>query len=138
EGGGAAAGGVFEALCESADAAGDAERAMATAERLVALDPTRENRQRVALRICARYRGREAALDQARLLTNLLRSELAVSPEPATRALVDAIRRGEVDPAPVRQTLPAPAADDADDALPAAPAVAPLGHARPPPLPAAP
>src|SRR5215472_1340273 len=44
---------TFEALCASADADRDGERALAAAERLVALDPTREDRQRTALTIFA-------------------------------------------------------------------------------------
>ena len=46
-----AAAGVFEALCRNADANGDGERAIAAAERLVALEPTREDRQRTALKL---------------------------------------------------------------------------------------
>jgi DNA-binding SARP family transcriptional activator/TolB-like protein len=94
-----AAAGVFEALCRSADANGDGERAIAAAERLVALEPTREDRQRTALMLFARYKGREAALSRARQFTDLLRSELGVSPEAATRALIDAIKRGDFEPA---------------------------------------
>jgi adenylate cyclase len=78
---------VFEALCRNADANGDGDRAIAAAERLVALEPTREDRQRTALMLFARYKGREAALSRAKLLTDLLRSDLGVSPEAATRAL---------------------------------------------------
>jgi DNA-binding SARP family transcriptional activator/TolB-like protein len=103
----AAAAGVFEALCRNADAIGDGDRAIAVAERLVALEPTREDRQRTALKLFARHRGREAALGRAKLLTDLLRSELGVSPEAATRALVDAIKRGDFEPAhaPHRERL---------------------------------
>src|SRR5215470_12386312 len=90
---------VFEALCRSADANGDGERAIAAAERLVALEPTREDRQRTALMLFARYKGREAALSRARQFTDLLRSELGVSPQAATRALIDAIKRGDFEPA---------------------------------------
>jgi DNA-binding SARP family transcriptional activator/TolB-like protein len=90
---------VFEALCRSADANGDGDRAIAAAERLVALEPTREDRQRTALMLFARYKGREAALSGARQFTDLLRSELGVSPEAATRALIDAIKRGDFEPA---------------------------------------
>jgi DNA-binding SARP family transcriptional activator/TolB-like protein/Tfp pilus assembly protein PilF len=94
---------VFEALCRRADANGDGERAIAAAERLVALEPTREDRQRTALKLFARHKGREAALIRAKLLTDLLRSELGVAPEGATRALIDAIKRGEFDPAHARE-----------------------------------
>jgi len=90
---------VFEALCRNADANGDGERAIAAAERLVALEPTREDRQRTALKLFARHKGRETALSRAKLLTDLLRSDLGVSPEAGTRALIDAIKRGDFEPA---------------------------------------
>jgi hypothetical protein len=94
-----AAAAVFEALCRNADANGDGERAIAAAERLVALEPTREDRQRTALMLFARHEGREAALSRARQFTDLLRSDLGASPEAATRALMDAIKRGDFEPA---------------------------------------
>jgi DNA-binding SARP family transcriptional activator len=93
---------MLEALCAIADAAADGERAVAAAEKLVALDPMREDRQRIALKTIARHRGREAALDRARKLTSLLRSELAVAPDTATRALIEAIKSGEMFTAPQR------------------------------------
>ena len=90
---------VFEALCRSADANGDGDRTIAAAERLVALEPTREDRQRTALMLFARHEGREAALSRAKRLTDLLRSDLGVSPQAATRALIDAIKRGDFESA---------------------------------------
>jgi DNA-binding SARP family transcriptional activator/TolB-like protein len=95
---------VFEVLCRRADANGDGERAIAAAERLVALDPTREDRQRTALKLFARYKGREAAVSRAKLLTDMLRSELGVAPEGTTRALIDAIKRGDFEPARPRDS----------------------------------
>jgi DNA-binding SARP family transcriptional activator/TolB-like protein/Tfp pilus assembly protein PilF len=88
---------VFEAQCAAADAGCDGERALAAVERLVGLDPTREDRQRTALKMIARHRGRDAALDWAKQVTALLRTELAVAPDAATRALIDVIRRGEIE-----------------------------------------
>lgn len=93
---GDAAARVFDRLCAAADAAGDGEAAIAAAERLVALDPSREDRQRTALAVLARYRGPDTALDHARQLAALLRSELDVAPDMKTRALVTAIRNGEI------------------------------------------
>jgi DNA-binding SARP family transcriptional activator/TolB-like protein len=106
----AAAGDVFAALWRNADAKGDGEAAIAAAERLIALEPTREDRQRIALTLLARHKGRDAALSRAKILTDLLRSELGVAPEPATRALIDAIKRGDFEPAHVknREQSPAP------------------------------
>jgi DNA-binding SARP family transcriptional activator/TolB-like protein/Tfp pilus assembly protein PilF len=134
---------VFETLCINADASHDGERAIDAAERLVALDPTREDRQRTALKICARYRGRDAALERARQLTSLLRDELAVSPDAATRALVESIHNGEIGPAPAPLAAPEAmpshmpdkaispaAASQAAAAVLAAPASAPATTAR--------
>src|ERR1700683_5121367 len=106
----AAAGDVFAALWRNADAKGDGEAAIAAAERLIALEPTREDRQRIALTLLARHKGRDAALSRAKILTDLLRSELGVAPEPATRALIDAIKRGDFEPVHVknREQSPAP------------------------------
>jgi DNA-binding SARP family transcriptional activator/TolB-like protein/Tfp pilus assembly protein PilF len=115
---------VFEALCRSADANGDGERAVAAAERLVALESTREDRQRTALKLFARHKGREAALSRAKLLTDLLRSELGVAPEGATRALIEAIKRGDLEPAHARNREEPPtqrAAEPVAAAQPAAP-----------------
>ena len=106
----AAAGDVFAVLCRNADANGDGEGAIAAAERLIVLEPTREDRQRIALKLFARHKGRDAALSRAKLLTDLLRSELDVAPEAATRALIAAIKRGDFEPAHVanREHFPAP------------------------------
>jgi len=106
----AAAGDVFAALWRNADAKDDGEAAIAAAERLIALEPTREDRQRIALTLLARHKGRDAALSRAKILTDLLRSELGVAPEPATRALIDAIKRGDFEPVHVknREQSPAP------------------------------
>jgi DNA-binding SARP family transcriptional activator/TolB-like protein len=99
---------VFEAQCAAAEAAGDGERALAAVERLVALDPTREDRQRRALKTIARHRGRDAALDRAKQVTALLRTELAVAPDAATRALIEEIRKGEIFPSPLHDAFPSP------------------------------
>src|SRR5262249_7547331 len=58
----------------------------------------------------ARHRGRDAALDRARQLTALLRTELAVAPDAATRALIEEIRKGEIEvvTSPGSDALPSP------------------------------
>lgn len=50
----AGAANVIENLCRNADARGDGEGALAAAERLIAIEPTREDRQRTALSVCPR------------------------------------------------------------------------------------
>jgi DNA-binding SARP family transcriptional activator/TolB-like protein/tetratricopeptide (TPR) repeat protein len=122
---------VFDALCRQADAGGDGEAAIAAAERSVELEPTSEDRQRTVIKLLARFRGREAALSRLKLVTNLLRSELDVAPEAATRALCDAIKRGDFElhrqgPAPPSAIEPVDVPKPAPLSLPVREAIMPL------------
>ena len=134
----AAAAGLFEALCRSADANGDGERAIAAVERLVALEPTREDRQRTALKLFARYKGRDAALSRAKLLADLLRTELGISPEATTRALIDAIKRGDFEPkhAPDSERPATPSVVNSVSLPTAAPLSLPVREVKASPVPA--
>ena len=87
---------VFESRTEQLDITGCGQQAVNTADRLVALDPLREDWQRRMLRVCARHQGRDAALARAKALIALLKAELEVEPEPATIALIDEIRSGAI------------------------------------------
>jgi TolB-like protein/DNA-binding SARP family transcriptional activator/Flp pilus assembly protein TadD len=89
---------VFMRCAEQADLAGQGARAIGTIERLIAIDPLREDWQRLALRIYARHHGRDAALVQADRLAALLKVELGVDVEPATAALIDEIRSRDMAP----------------------------------------
>lgn len=103
----------------------DGERAVATAERLLALDPLREDWQRLALTLYARYRGTSEALAQYEAFSSLLRRELDVAPERDTEALIGRIRNDEltlpreIEPAPI---VPATASAPPQDQPVAAPA----------------
>src|SRR5262249_53900350 len=92
----AAAAHVFQACTLVADARGDGKQAIRAIERLLAFDPLREDWQRLALRIYARYRGRASAAAHAEALVTLLKSELGVEPEPATKLAIDNIKHGTV------------------------------------------
>ena len=94
----AAAGRALANYAERSDAARSGQRAMAAAERLLLLDPLREDWQRLALRLCARHRGQHEAMARAKAFEALLRRELDVEPEPETEALIEKIRRGEFAP----------------------------------------
>jgi TolB-like protein/DNA-binding SARP family transcriptional activator/Flp pilus assembly protein TadD len=87
---------ALAAAAAAADTAGDGARATAMIERLVAIDPLREDSQRILLRIYARYRGRDAALAHAKTLAATLQSELDVEPEADTAQLIDDIRQGMI------------------------------------------
>jgi DNA-binding SARP family transcriptional activator/TolB-like protein len=95
------------------DECGAGESAVDSAERLVELEPTREDWQRTVLTMWARHRGREAALGRAKALTELLRHELGVAPDKETVALIKAIELGEIGPvAGSPPTAPEPIVDD--------------------------
>jgi TolB-like protein/DNA-binding SARP family transcriptional activator/Tfp pilus assembly protein PilF len=117
---------VFALAAEHADAAGDGARAVAMAERLVALDPLNEDSQRRLLRMCARHQGRDAALVRAKAVAELLRKELGGDPEDETAELIETIRLGGILPAPKAwRPRPAPlvlaAGAEAHAPVPAAP-----------------
>lgn len=90
--------GVLEVLVQQLDAIGEGRQAITHAERLVSIDPLREDWQRKALRLWARYRGRDAAVERANAVSALIKSELDVDPEPATQALIAEIRTGAPTP----------------------------------------
>jgi DNA-binding SARP family transcriptional activator len=88
----AIAAGLFERCARQSDARGDGPQAIKAAERLIALEPLREDWHRLLLRMYARYRSREAVETHAKLLSILLERELDVAPEPETVALIENIR----------------------------------------------
>lgn len=93
---------VLVRCAEMFDARGDGERAIAHAERLVALDPLREDWQRRLIRLIARHRGREAALAHGKSVAEGLERELGTKPEPETAALLHEIRKSSAAPASLR------------------------------------
>ncbi len=72
------------------------EEAVQYAERLVQLDPLREDGQRLLLRQYAVHRGVAAALAHAKTLTSLLNDELGVDLDAATAELVAEIKAGTI------------------------------------------
>jgi DNA-binding SARP family transcriptional activator len=88
----ATAAGLFEQFARQSDALGNGDQAIKAAERLISLEPLREDWHRLFLQICARYRSPEAAETHARGLCALLKRELDVAPEPETAALIECIR----------------------------------------------
>ncbi len=118
---------LLELQVEQADEGGAGEQALHACERLLAIDPLREDWQRLALRLTARHRGRDAAMARANALIALLRSELDSDPDPATAALINDIKRGAIAPASQMRSLVAP--HDADSVVDAVPVPLPLGRA---------
>ena len=84
---------TFAELADRFDAAGDGARAILALERLVAIDPAEEDRHRRLLSLEVRYRGADAALARAKTLVFELKRAVDAEPEPATRALIENIRR---------------------------------------------
>jgi DNA-binding SARP family transcriptional activator/TolB-like protein len=103
-----AATGVFAAHAVNCDRLGDGRRAIEAAERLVALDPLREDSQRLLLTLYARHNGRDAALAHFKTLTSLLKRELGVEPDASTASLVADIRSGVIAPSAPIGAIAAP------------------------------
>jgi DNA-binding SARP family transcriptional activator/TolB-like protein/Tfp pilus assembly protein PilF len=89
---------IMSELASRADAAGDGRKALQAAARLIAIDPFREDWQRLSLTMTARHVGRDEALVQARRFIGLLRKELDVEPEAATADLIEHIKAGRFAP----------------------------------------
>jgi DNA-binding SARP family transcriptional activator/TolB-like protein/Tfp pilus assembly protein PilF len=87
---------LFETRAKLADAGGVGEEAIQAVERLLTLDPLREDWQRLALQVYARYRGRAWAVSHANEFVTLLKTRWGVEPEPATKNAIDSIRRLDV------------------------------------------
>ncbi|MCZ6863615.1 MAG: BTAD domain-containing putative transcriptional regulator [Alphaproteobacteria bacterium] len=85
-----------EALSRLLDhqAVGDTERAIATARRLLALDPLRETTHRALMRLYAGKGERTLALKQYQACHDVLAAELGLSPETETEELAAEIRTG--------------------------------------------
>ena len=86
---------VLARLALGCEEAGDPETALAWARRRLEIEPLGEAAHREVIRLQALGGDRAAALATARSLADRLRDELGLAPSAATRALVDAIRRGE-------------------------------------------
>ncbi|MBP0618867.1 BTAD domain-containing putative transcriptional regulator [Cupriavidus consociatus] len=79
--------------------AGATDLAIASATRLLALDPLQEGVHRALIRLYERQGRQALALKQYRLCRAALQRELGVSPEPETDALYQAILRARREPA---------------------------------------
>jgi TolB-like protein/DNA-binding SARP family transcriptional activator/Tfp pilus assembly protein PilF len=91
-----AAGQLCETFVKHPDLVIDADQALAAVEQLMALDPLREDWQRFAIVLYARYRSKNEALARGSAFAGLLQRELGVAPEKETRALVETIRASKV------------------------------------------
>ena len=82
---------ILQRLSAAQDAAGEAEAAIQSGRRLVALDPLSEFGQRVLMRAYARAGRRGEALRQYKSCAETLKRELGVAPEAETQALASEI-----------------------------------------------
>src|SRR5215472_9013072 len=84
---------ILQRLTAAQDAAGEAEAAIGSGRRLVALDPLSEFGQRVLMRAYARAGRRGEALRQYKSCAETLKRELGVAPDAETQALANEIAR---------------------------------------------
>jgi DNA-binding SARP family transcriptional activator/TolB-like protein/Flp pilus assembly protein TadD len=93
-----AAGHLCETFMKRPDLVIDPDQALAAVEQLMALDPLREDWQRIAISLYARYRGKNEALARASNFANLLQRELGVAPERETRVMLESIKGSDAAP----------------------------------------
>jgi TolB-like protein/DNA-binding SARP family transcriptional activator/Tfp pilus assembly protein PilF len=86
---------LCETFAKQPDLVIDANQALTAVERLMALDPLREDWQRLAIALYARYRGKNEAFARASSFAGLLQRELGVVPEKETRAMLESLKRSE-------------------------------------------
>ena len=93
---------ILQRLTAEQDAAGEADAAIQSGRRLVALDPLSEFGQRALMRAYARAGRRGEALRQYKSCAEILKRELGVAPDAETQALAHEIARSggaaEADP----------------------------------------
>lgn len=85
---------VFGTLARYHDMHSRGALAIRAAQRLVKLDVYREDSQRLLIELYARYNGRVVAIEHGERLAEMLMRDLQVDIEPATKALLDAVRQG--------------------------------------------
>src|SRR6516164_8835657 len=90
---------ILQRLSAAQDAAGEAEAAIQSGRRLVALDPLSEFGQRVLMRAYARAGRRGEALRQYKSCAETLKRELGVAPDAETQGLANEMARSGSAPA---------------------------------------
>jgi TolB-like protein/DNA-binding SARP family transcriptional activator/Tfp pilus assembly protein PilF len=115
---------LCETFAERPELVADPEAALGASERLLALDPLREDWQRLVLIIHARYRGKGETLLLGKHFGQILRRELGEGPEPATLELLARIRADEF--TPISSSPSRDVSSAAPDTDPAAPAAGPI------------
>jgi TolB-like protein/DNA-binding SARP family transcriptional activator len=98
--------GLLQRLAQGRAEAGDAEGAIAAARQLNALDPLREDGQRLLMLLLAASGNRSAALKQHECCTQVLREELGIAPDADTERLAEAIRAGRPISSASREAAP--------------------------------
>lgn len=122
---------VLASICRSQEDAGDVAAALATAQRLVTLDPLRESAHRALMRLYVCDGQRTLALKQYRTCVATLKTEVGAEPEAETQRLHDEIRRGEAAlPPPTSKTRAPQASAGSGPPVPATPSIAVLPFAN--------
>jgi DNA-binding SARP family transcriptional activator len=86
---------VFGTLARLHAMQGRGALAIRAAQRLVKFDIYREDAQRLLIELYARYNGRAMALQYGERVSQMLADDLSVAVEPATKHLLEAVRRGD-------------------------------------------
>ncbi len=89
---------LMEKALQHYRAAGEGEKAIRFATRLVEMDSLREDWQRALLLLLVEFRGYDSALSRARVLTNSFKKEFDQRLDPETLEIIEAIKRKSLGP----------------------------------------
>jgi len=103
---------MLEKLAIARAESGDIDAAIAAAQELTTADPLREEGHRLLMRLLAEKGDRVEALRRHAHFVDILRTELGLAPDGATRRLAESIRQGSIEApeSPARVITPSPPA----------------------------
>ena len=97
--------GALNDLLTRQTTAGETDKAIITARKLLSIDPLQETVHRSLMRLYADHGDRTMALKQYQACRDILKTELEIEPESETRSLQEEIRSGnDASPAEIRNT----------------------------------
>ena len=117
---------AMSSLLDHETSAGNTDQAVATARRLLSLDPLQESTHRALMKLYADQGDRAMALKQYQACREVLRAELGLKLDAETERLIDEIREGVSETDEAEKPASSPAAATEPLALPDKPSIAVL------------
>lgn len=98
--------GALGEVASSAIDNGSIDAGIRAARRLTTLDPLDEGARQMLMRLLANSGNRAEAIRQYQICADLLKSELGITPEPATQEVLEQIKRADAEPKQIAKFAP--------------------------------